>query len=146
MQARGLGDDGAGGDATAQLLQRYAAATSEADKITYLTALGNTGSREALPVMQAAITGDDYNLATVGTFGLRLIPGDDVDDTLLGLIQSGSNVILQAIQATAYRSPAVWQGRLEQAQVQFSTQKRVLDAIAAVLVRWSALGRPPSAR
>ena len=104
-QAGTLGDD-ASGDAIDTLLERYADATTIADKILYLDALANTGSRRALPVMQDAIQqGESYPLACAGAFGLRRIPGDDVDDLLQALIQGGTVVIVQAIKATAYRSP-----------------------------------------
>jgi hypothetical protein len=140
-QAAKLGDD-AGGDAIDQLLQSYAGATTEADKILYLQALANTASPRVLPVMQDAIRGPDYALACAGTTGLRLIPGDDVDDLLSALIQNGTVVIVQAIMATGYRSSALWQPRLIAFQQRFQGNKRILDALHAVLSQWVQLSVP----
>jgi hypothetical protein len=137
-EARGLDDEDAG-DAIDQLLARYAQAATPEEKKADLLALANTGSRRVLPTLLAAVQGSDFELARTATFGLRLIPGDDVDTLLDTLIQGGSPEILEAIQATAYRSPALWKPRLDAARVQFAGQKRVVDAIAAVLVRWTNL-------
>jgi len=142
-QASKLGDDGAGEDAVSQLLERYAAAKNTDERRLYLQALANSGSREALPVMIAALQDQDFAIARVAAYGLRFIPGDDVDDLLLSLIQSGSTVAVEAIQATAFRAPALWRPRLEMAKAQFEGQKRILDTIAAVLVRWANLAVPP---
>jgi hypothetical protein len=141
-QAGKLGEDGAGGEAIDQLLARHAGATSQDEKILYLQALANTKSRLALPVMEDAIHGRDFALACAGTTGLRFIPGDDVDDLLEALIEHGTVVTAQAIAATAYRSPALWQPRLVAAQKLFKGHKRALDAIDAVLVHWADLSVP----
>lgn len=138
-QARGLGDDGA--DAIDLLLERYANAATPSDKRMYLLSLANTGSRKVLDVLREAITGPDFTLASAATRGLRLIPGGDVDDLLFALIQSGSVVIFDAIQAVGYRSPALWRPRLLTLRTRFQTEKRVVDAIGAVLVRWENLDR-----
>ena len=88
------------------LIERYDDATTIADKLLYLDALANTGSHRVLPIMQDAIhQGQSYDLACAGAFGLRRIPGDDVDDLLAALIQNGTVVIVPAIKATAYHSP-----------------------------------------
>jgi hypothetical protein len=138
-QARGLDDDGVGDDAIDQLLARYAQASDADEKRLDLLALANTGSRRVLPVMISAVRGNDFELARVATYGLRLIPGDDVDELLVTLIQGGSPEIMEAIQAAGYRSPAVWKPRLEAARGQFAGQKRVADALQAVLARWANL-------
>jgi hypothetical protein len=138
-QAGKLADDGAGEDAVNRLLERYAAAKTPEERRLYLDALANSGSRDALPVMLAALQDQDFGIARTAAYGLRFIPGDDVDDLLLSLIQSGSTVTVEAIQAAAFRAPAVWKPRLEAAKVQFDGQKRILDTIAAVLVRWANL-------
>jgi hypothetical protein len=141
-QARGLGDEGAGADAVDQLLERYAAASTPAEKRAYLLALGNTGSPKVLDVLLAAVQGDDFEAARIATNGLRLIPGDDVDDALLSLIRGASPVLLDAIRAVAYRSPALWTPRLQAAKAQFEGQKQIVETIQAVLVRWSNLAKP----
>jgi hypothetical protein len=137
-QAGKLGEDGAGTEAVDQLLARLAAATSDDERGLYLEALANTGSRQALPALQAALQDPSFALARLGAYGLRFIPGDDVDDLLLALLQGGSVVTVEAVKATAYRSAALWQPRLEAARAQFAGEKRVLDTIAAVLGRWAA--------
>lgn len=143
-QARALGDDGIGGDAVDELLQRYADATTPADKRAYLLALGNTGSPKALDVMLAAMRGSDFSLARLATRGLRLIPGDEVDDVLFALIEHGSPLMLDAIQAAGSRSPELWKPRLQAAATQFAEHDQVVDAIKSVLVRWTNLAKPGS--
>ncbi|APR87530.1 hypothetical protein A7982_12879 [Minicystis rosea] len=142
-QAGKLGEDG-GEDAVDLLLQRYEAATSDDERHVYLEALANSGSRKALPVMLAALRGASFELSRVAAYSLRFIPGDDVDDLLLALITSGSTVTIEAVRATAVRSPALWQPRLQAAKQQFQGQKRVVDAIDAVLARWGNLAAAPS--
>jgi hypothetical protein len=137
-QASKLGDEGAGEDAVDLLLARYASATTDEERALYLESLANTGSRKALPVMVAALQGQSFALARVAAYDLRFIPGEDVDDILLSLIQAGSAVMVEAIRATALRSPALWQPRLEAAKAQFAGEKRVLDTIASVLGHWGA--------
>ncbi|MFT3768199.1 MAG: hypothetical protein QM820_22340 [Minicystis sp.] len=136
-QARKLDGDGAGDDAVDELLARYARASAPDEKRVLLLALANTGSRKALPVLTSAIEGSSLDLSRAGAFGLRLIPGDDVDDLLLTLIQRASPVIVPAIEASAYRSPALWKPRLEAAQTKFASRKDVVDAIQTVLTRWA---------
>lgn len=137
-QAHTLGEeDGAG--AVDTLLSRYEAAKTSEERLAYIEALANTGSREVLPVMHAAISGNDFTAARAGTLGLRLIPGDDVDDTLWGLIAKGTIVTLDAIKATGYRTPSVWKPKLEKAQTMYQGENRVLEAIQAVLSQWKSL-------
>jgi hypothetical protein len=137
-EASKLGDDTAGGDAIDLLLARYAAA-APGDKRVYLQALANTGSPRVLPALKDAIQGADYDLARAAAYGLRSIPGDDVDDYLATLIENGTSVAVEAIMATGYRSATLWAPRLAAFQKQFQGQKRVLDAIQAVLGRWAQL-------
>ncbi|MFT3769166.1 MAG: hypothetical protein QM820_27320 [Minicystis sp.] len=134
-EAKKLGEDGDG--AVSELLRRYEGAKTRDEQRTYLQALANTGSRDALPVMLAAIGGADFDLARVGAFGLRLIPGDDVDDTLWSLIASGSTVIVEAVKAVGYRAPELWEPRLRQAKETFKEEKRVVESIQAVLNQWA---------
>lgn len=141
-EAARLGDDPASNDAVGTLLARYEAATTPAERRLYLEALGNTGSREALPVMLAAIQGGDYALARAGALGLRLIPGDDVDDALAVLIESASPVMFEALEAVGSRSPTLWKPRLVALEERFAGQKRVLEAIEALLTRWGNLSVP----
>jgi hypothetical protein len=140
-EAQKLGEDDAG-SAVEELVKRYKAATTPDEQRTYLQALANTASREALPVMLDALRGADFELARLGAFGLRLIPGDDVDDALWSLVEGGSPVVFEALKAAAYRSPALWQPRLEAAREPFAGQKRVLEQIQAILNQWSHVGRP----
>ena len=134
-QARGL-DEEVADEAIDQLLQRYEQSSTREEKRLALLALGNSGSHRALDVMKGALQSGDFELASAAAFGLRLIPDDEVDALLLALIQAGNPVILDAIQAVAYRSPALWRPQLEAAREQFVSHKRVLDAIQAVLSRW----------
>ncbi len=141
-QAHTLGEeDGAG--AVDTLLTRYEAAKTPEQRLAYIEALANTGSREVLPVMHAAISGNDFTAARAGALGLRLIPGEDVDDTLFGLIAKGSVVTLDAIKAVGYRSPSIWEPRLEKVRVMYQGEKRVLEAIQAVLSQWANLKVAP---
>jgi len=130
-------EDGAG--AVDTLLSHYEAAKTPEQRLAYIEALANTGSREVLPVMHAAISGNDFTAARAGTLGLRLIPGDDVDDTLFGLIAKGSVVTLDAIKAVGYRSPSIWEPRLEKIRTMYQGENRVLEAIQAVLAQWASL-------
>ena len=143
-EAGQLGDDGAGGNAVDTLIERYDDATTIADKLLYLDALANTGSHRVLPIMQDAIhQGQSYDLACAGAFGLRRIPGDDVDDLLAALIQNGTVVIVPAIKATAYQSPplAAAPRRLPAGLPGRQARRR---HIQAVLVTWAELGKRPS--
>lgn len=141
--AHKLGDDATGADAVSTLLKRYEAARSPAEKKTYLEALANTGSRDVLPVMLQAIGGADFSLARVGAFGLRMIPGDDVDDALWSLIAQGSALTLEAVKAAGHREPATWEPRLLKARELYKEEKRVLEAIEAVLIQWANLKIAP---
>lgn len=137
-QAHTLGED-AGVGAVDTLLARYEAAKTSEERVTYIEALANTGSREVLPVMNAAMNGNDFTAARAGALGLRLIPGDDVDDTLYGLMATGSVVTLDAIKAVGYRAPTAWRPRLEKVREMYQGENRVLEAIQAVLSQWAPL-------
>jgi hypothetical protein len=90
-----------------------------------------------LDVMVSAIRGTDLDLARIATYGLRHIPDDDVDSLLWVLIEGGSPLLNAALQAVAYRAEALWRPRLEAVRERFAGEPRVLDAIQAVLGRWS---------
>lgn len=136
-QARTLGAESAeAGSAVDVLLERYAQARSAPERRLLLQALANSGHPRAFPVMRQHIAGQDWELANLGTYGLRFIPGEEVDSLLLQLIQSGSPLALEAIRATAFRLPAFWRPHLERAQLLQASNPRVVDAIRAVLVRW----------
>ena len=133
-EAGKLGADGQ--DLIDELLQRYAAASSRDERRVYLLALANSGDRKVLPTLLDAIRGGDFELSRAATFGLRLVPGDDVDELLLTLIQGASPVVIEAIQATGYRSAELWKPRLLAIKPQYENQKRVLDTIQAMLSHW----------
>lgn len=143
-QAHTMGEENGAG-AVDTLLGRYEAAKTSEERLAYIEALANTGSREVLPVMHAAITGNDFTAARAGALGLRLIPGDDVDDTIYGLIAQGSVLTLEAIKAASYRSPSMWEPRLEKVRTMYQEETRVVEAIQAVLAQWASRKvAPPS--
>jgi hypothetical protein len=127
-------------EAIDQLLERYAQASTTDERRLALLALANSGSLRVLDVMKSALQSGDFELSRVAAFGLRFIPGDEVDALLLALLQGGSPVVMEVIRAVAYRSPALWTPRLEAAKEQFARAKPALDAIQAVLAQWAAAG------
>lgn len=136
LEAQSLGDE-AGKDAIDALLQRYAQAQDPQARRVYLLALGNTASRRVLQALEDTIAGPDYGLAEVATYGLRMIPGDDVDAVLDQLIGRGSTVTVAAIKSAGFRSAALWSPRLLAYLAQFAQQPQVADTLRAVLTHWS---------
>jgi hypothetical protein len=118
------------------LLERYANARTAPERRLLLQALANSGHPKALPVMRQHIAGQDLELANLATYGLRFMPGEEVDSLLLQLIQSGSPLALEAIRATAFRLPSFWRPQLERVQLLHASNQRVVDAVRAVLARW----------
>lgn len=139
-EARHLGEDNpTAQDAIDTLLERYATAQTPGDKLTYLMALANTANRRVLPVMTDAMRSEDYSLARAGVSGLALIPGEDVDELLAGIIHDGSLMLVEAIFATGHRSSDTWRPRLISELERWKDNKRAVEAITAVLNQWAHL-------
>jgi hypothetical protein len=134
-EAHRLGEHPDGAAAVEILLERYRRAASHDDRRVYLQALANSGSPRALPAMEGALGSGNLELARLGAYGLRFLPGEEVDALLLELIRGGAPVILDAIRATAHRAPALWRPHLEAARAQYDGHGRVVDTIQAVLAR-----------
>lgn len=141
-QARRIADEAPEQAKTAvqQLIEGYERAQSVEEKVAYLRALGNTGAREALPIMTAAIASNDPTLKPIGISGLRFIPGDDVDAALKPFVFSGTLFGEVALEAVTWRSPAIWQPQLVQARAVYAkveSAAKLVEAIDRILARWS---------
>lgn len=137
-QARTLADSdpGPAADAVAELIARYQDAQTDDERLVYLSALANSGAREALPLMREALDGDTPSLAQAAAYGLRFIPGGDVDALLTDVIAGAPRPVkIQAIRATAYRDRSVWQPRLTAARAG-EPAADVRAAMDKVLARW----------
>ncbi|MEZ4464016.1 MAG: hypothetical protein R3F43_05695 [bacterium] len=143
-QARELGDAAPDEAASAveALLARYAQATTFEEKATWLRALGNTGGRQALPVMLAAIESGDRVLRALGLDGLRFMPGEDVDATLEQWLLAGNFGGREVLGALRYRSPARWRAPLELARQGYDrlgeSGIEFVQAIDALLATWAS--------
>lgn len=136
LDGAGEAADEAAGDAIEALLTRYATAGSRAEKRLYLQALANSGDLRALPVMVDALGGGDPVLAELAAFGLRFMPGPEVDALLAGLLAGPAltRVRVAAVKAIAMRDPAVWHPLLEAARERVEIAE-VRAAIERVLGR-----------
>lgn len=132
--------DPASADAATQLLLSHqASAGTVGERRLFLEALGNSGATQALPVLRAAMTGDNSQLATAAAFSLRYVPGADVDALLAQSIEQSverPEVALAAIRAAAYRDPAKWRPLLVAAQGQYPGHDGIQGEIRAILRRW----------
>lgn len=127
--------------AVEQLIEAYEMAQSVAEKATYLRALGNTGAREILPVMTAAIASNDPTLKPLAIRGLRFVPGDDVDAMIKPYVFTGTLFAPAALDAVQWRSPAVWSDALAQARATYTQMKATTDlvkTIDGILTRWNS--------
>lgn len=108
-QARALADSepDAAQDAVDRLIEGYLAAPDWSQKRPYLSALGNAGDVRALPLLHEALT---TPLATTAAYSLRLIPGEQADALLMGIVGSpgGPRVRAAAVAAIGVRSPMIW--------------------------------------
>jgi hypothetical protein len=118
------------------LVSRYGMATSPEERRRYAVALGNAGTREALPGLRAAITGGDLALATAAIYSLRFIAGADVDDELTRAL-ANPDLAFDAVRAIAYRDPARWLSRLEEARARYPEHEALQSTIQRMLGRQS---------
>ncbi len=118
-------------DAVQNLLEQYAAASEVKSRQSIVLALANSGDRRALPIMQAELA---QGMAELGAYGLRFIPGADVDALLDGLLQTSGPVMLAALQAVSFRDPQTWRPRLQAAR-SLHSEAETLQAIDAALAR-----------
>lgn len=148
-QARTLAttDTEAADAAVRSLLDGYEGSETTDDAVAYLAALGNVGDPRALPLIQAALAGNDMRLAEVATWSLRFID-DPLADQLLSALVLGNGfeprLALSAVRAVDFRSPDVWRTTLESALAVYP-QGVIHNAILTVLARWSGQ-LPPSPR
>lgn len=123
------------------LLEGYANAATTAERANYLRALGNTGAREALPAMTAAIASNDSILKPIAISGLRFIPGTDVDELLQQFVFSGNLYGPAALSAVSWRSATVWRQPLQlarEAYAQVTSTAKLVEAIDRILVHWQS--------
>jgi HEAT repeat protein len=126
------------------LRARYDQAGSDAERRTYVQALGNTGDPRALPILERAMHGamhgamhdDDRGLASPAVFSLRFIAGTDAD-ALLDAALAQPELALAAVRAIGYRDPARWRDRLVQVQAVYTDHAGIQDEIRGILRRWS---------
>ncbi|HVV88172.1 MAG TPA: HEAT repeat domain-containing protein [Kofleriaceae bacterium] len=123
------------GVAVRTLLDRYASAGSAGDRVVLAQALGNTGSPAALPLLRELASGADPDLAEAALYGLRFVPGDDVDELLAGAIDDPDRA-LGAVRAIAYRAPATWRDRLIALQDRYAGRSDIVMSIRGTLRRW----------
>lgn len=127
--------------AVEQLIEGYQSAQTAEEKAVYLRALGNTGAREALAVLNGAIATNDLTLKPAAIRGLRFIPGDDVDALLKPFVRSGRLFAPAALDAITWRSPTMWQAELQQARVIYAKIEAtapLVDTIDGILARWGS--------
>lgn len=133
----GQGDVPDGSRAASELLRtRYAQAGSDAERRTYVQALGNTGDPGALPILERALHGGERGLASPAVFSLRFIAGTDAD-ALLDAALAQPELALAAVRAIGYRDPARWRDRLVQVQALYADRAGIQDEIRGILRRWS---------
>jgi hypothetical protein len=129
-QAGGAESSEANASALAELIARYHAASDDATRIHLLYALGNAGDRAVLPIMVDAI-GRGPSLGAAATYGLRFVPGADVDQLFDSLLHKGAEWLrLAAVNAVLVRDRAAWLPRL-QALLQGELPEAVRRAIFA---------------
>jgi len=117
------------------LLARYAQAGSDAERRTYVQALGNSGDARALPILERAMHGADRELAGPAVFSLRFVAGDGAD-ALLDAALDQPDLALAAVRAIGYREPARWRDRVVQVQAVYADHAGIQDAIRGILRRW----------
>lgn len=91
------------GAAVETLLERYAAATSDAERTLYMEALGNTGDRRALPLIQSALASTNGPLRRSALGALRFIPGQDIDILIAVYLTSADEGIRRLAMSAALR-------------------------------------------
>lgn len=113
------------------LVARYHDATAVDERRLCVLALANTGDRRALPVMQAEIAHGDTATAT---YGLRFIPGGDVDALLAAALTADDLIFDAALRAIAHRDAAVWREPLRALRTDVRSDRRAtIDATLAIL-------------
>jgi HEAT repeat protein len=128
----GGGADDAKASAIGALTSMYEDAPDDATQRTAVLALGNAGGRDALPVLLDAL-GEGAPLAEAATYGLRYVPGDDVDQVLDGILQQGSpGQRLAAVNAVMERDHGTWAPKLA-ALLDGDLPQQVRQAIVAAL-------------
>lgn len=133
----GQGDVPDGSRAATDLLRaRYDQAGSDAERRTYVQALGNSGDPGALPILERAMHRGDRELASPAVFSLRFIAGTDAD-ALLDAALAQPELALAAVRAIGYRDPARWRDRLVQVQAVYADHAGIQDEIRGILRRWS---------
>lgn len=123
-------------DAVQQLLARYAAASSDAERTILAQALGNSGSPDALPLLRGLIHGGNPQLAGAAVFSLRFLSGDQEVDAMLASALGDADLAFSAVRAIGFREPTAWRDRLIDAQDQYAKRNDILAAIQAILRRW----------
>lgn len=110
---------------------------SKADiKTSTLAAMGNHGSSEYWPTLSNSLKSEDSNERAAAAYSLRYIPNEDVNATLLNVIEKEpiSRVVSEAMKASAYRKLSAEQYKqLANSAVSFKNEE-LAEQAAALLV------------
>lgn len=130
-------DPGSADDFVDALIERFKAAQTSDELRVAIEALGNSGAPRAFPYLAGTVAADDPAVARAAVFGLRFIPGDEVDGLLDAIAGGGSDRAITAVQAVAFRDPALWTPRLQALRAQYADAEAFTQAIDAVLSAWT---------
>ncbi|MBC7658950.1 MAG: HEAT repeat domain-containing protein [Chitinophagaceae bacterium] len=88
------------------LIDEYNDPSKASLKTAVVAAMGNHGSAEYLPTLKANLTAPDTNLRGSSVYSLRYIPGDDVNTTLLNVVQKETDkgVTSEALKALQFKN------------------------------------------
>lgn len=118
-----------------QLIERYRAATTPAERAAALQALGNSGNPAVLPVLMEAANDSHPSVASNALRAMRFIPGEAVDEHLAVRLEAGVHA-RAVVEAVSYRDGALWGPRLAAVRDRFSADKPLVDVIDRLLQRW----------
>lgn len=116
------------------LLRRYQEATTPAEKIAALKALGNSGHPAILGVVTEAL--GQPGLAAQAVRALRFVPGPEVD-ALLAVELGRGTYAWATIEAIGHRDGGLWGPRLTEARTRFAEDARLVAQIDRILAEWN---------
>ncbi|MBF0298093.1 MAG: HEAT repeat domain-containing protein [Oligoflexia bacterium] len=92
-------------ESTSELIRELEKAQSDREKLTILTALGNTGIEQSLSTLQKYLSDKNEEIRALAVYGLRFIPGENGLNLISATISNDKSpqVLDQALQALSFQ-------------------------------------------
>ena len=123
------------GDAVQRLIERYLAAQTSAERVTYMRALGNTADIRVMETVTLAVMDKiaAVRLAAIGA--LRFMPTERADELLKIFVQTADEASrLAALESVTHRTLTDWIPTLIE-RLQNDTSERVRKNVVQLLSR-----------